>query len=238
MTPAADPAGRRPEARLPLATWPSFQAALVQLRGCLPSDRPVDMAKLGPSPSTRKQVAAALRALGLVTSSDLADFGLRRLVANDDYSIVVAALEERFPEPCAAAKRRAGRQEITQIIEGYGAPASSNDRFWRFVRGAYAAAHGGDLPKITFGRGSAASSSAGRVATVASARAVQPRNELKGLIGSKDDSVARRLLEAEACSYERALEAALAQPDLAAASTISDRLRKLREELRRPLDGA
>lgn len=235
MTAATDPAGGPLEPRLPLATWPSFRGTVEQLRGSVPSDRPLDISSLGAHQSTTKQVAAALRALGLVTPSGVADLRLHRLVTKKDYSIVVGAVEQRFPDLVAAISRRASQQEIAQIIQRYGAPTSSNERFWRFVRGAYGAAHQDVPPKITFRRRARASSRAGRVAAVANGGTIPRPPELDGVVRTGDDPVARRLLEAEAAEYAASLDAALARQDLAAAATISERLRLLRAELRRPL---
>lgn len=205
--------------RLPLAAWHSFEAAVLRLGGRLPSDRPVDISAMQLSRSTEKQVVASLRALRLLGPDDVANFRLRRLVATRDFVTVVEALAERFPDLVGAIRAGASSEELEALMGRLDAPPSSKERFWRFVRGAFVAAGEScpaPIPK-----------SSDRVQ-----RRGRRREHMKG--DCNDDVCARSLLEAEAHEYSAALERALVSDDLEAAAALSDRLRLLREEMRRP----
>jgi hypothetical protein len=200
------------DAQLVLASWPAFRRAVAGL-GPLPAAGPVNLDSLREPMATRKQVVAALRVLGLVDGREHAHFRLRRLSSRSDYTAVTEALAERFPH-VAAAIATGDPNAMRLAVDGFDAPSSSKERFWRFVREAHRAAGESALPPLAF------SPPAGRP---------PPR---RGRSALADDPVARQSLEAELAAYQEALVRLLSIPDLDGATVVSDRLRELRNELR------
>jgi len=208
---APSPAPDR-DAQLVLASWPAFLHAIAALAP-LPTDGPVDLASLGVSPATRKQVVPGLRVLRLVDEHDVAHFRLRRLTSRSDYAAVTEALAERFPD-ITAAIATADPDAMRAAVDELDAPVSSKARFWRFVRAAHQAAGGDTLPALGF------------------SPPAQPRPPRRRRPAITDDPAARQSLMAELAVYQGALPGLLSIPDLDGAAVISDRLRELRNELR------
>lgn len=200
------------DAQLVLASWPAFRRAVASL-GPLPAAGAVDLGSLREPTATQKQVVAALRVLGLVDDRERAHFRLRRLSSRGDYAAVTEALAERFPH-LAAAIATGDADAMRLAVDGFDAPDSSKERFWRFVRQAHRAAGEGTLPPLAF------SPLAGR----------PPRRRSRSPLA--DDPMARQSLEAELAAYQAALVRLLSIPELDGATVVSDRLRELRNELR------
>lgn len=215
---ASAPRPDRTQTRLPLASWSAFEAGVRRLGPTLPSDGAVDIAAMGLKPSTEKQVVASLRALGLLSAGNVADFRLRRLVARGDFSTVVEALAEHFPDLVRAIQEDAGPEQLAAAVRGIDAPTSSKKRFASFVRGAMRAIDQ-RVPRFP----------------VSPPSQTPRQGRHRRGAGDEDDPTARRLLEAEADGYVAALERALSRDDLEAATVLSDRLRSLRAEMRAPL---
>jgi hypothetical protein len=204
-----------------MPSWPQFREGISNLNArSVPLEGPVNFGSMRLGSSSERQVVAALRALGLVDRSDVADFRLRRLVLKEDYSALVEALEDRFEDLVEAIRSGASAEQLETILDALGATQSSTERFWRFVRDAYAAA-GLERPPLLRLTGNGT-----RLNRPAGGR--QTRQSDKG----GEESHARVVLKEELDMYLRALETALTSGNAELATKLSDRLVLLREELR------
>jgi hypothetical protein len=217
------------EAQWPLASWPAFCSAVEALRGQrISTDEPLDTSRFGLDVSARKQVVAALRALNLIDGNGVPRLAFRRLVGHDGYSVVVDALEERFPHIGAAIAAGAPADELRYLISSAKRPASSATRFWRFLTGAYVAA-GRDAPPALGVMDDPDDLVRPQATTETRKQAAAPTAPAAPL----DDALARALLEREGESYSAALDRFLEAGEMERAATASARLEELRAEARR-----
>jgi hypothetical protein len=210
-----------------MPTWASFTRGVGNLQP-LGHENPVDLARLQLSKASAKQVASALRGLGLLDGGGRPDFRLLRLVNQQEFSPLSEALAEHFPWLTAALDSRS-LADVQESIDALDAPASSKKRFYRFVSSVRRKT---DQPMPegmpTFGadfRGTE-----GDRPTEAQSSASPPPQSAD--IHTRATSIANQILMQEADAYVEALRAALATSDFETAESVSQRLAHLRKESR------
>lgn len=212
-------AATRRHSPLPTATWAAFRRVLeVYRRDGVPAA--IKASDLSTS-SADRQVVQSLQALGFVGAGGVPQLGLHRLVSKNVG--VVQALEELAPDVIRAIRAERPAPEVAQAFAGVFASSDSVSRRFRTFVLAACSAEGLDVRTYR------------RLGSSATPNGTPSRTALevvRGQARKTPQELADAQLRRELATYESALESALAGGQFDVVDQLSNRLERLREEMR------
>jgi len=226
----------KPQTAIPaalVASWGAVQEGL-ELLSEQALNAPVDFVSLGMAPSKAKQVKQTLRALGLLSSENVAGFRLRRLVQGREYTVLVDALNDTFPTLMTSILGSAPPDEVATALAQLDGSAASRQRCGRFIAQALKAAG------VEVTRYQTALVALGALDPIHGPRGPDnlpgPSGDDAGRLDrgtmNSGDVTAERLLAEEAAMYHDTLRRGLERGDFHAVDMVRGYLADLRRELR------
>lgn len=205
---------------LPTATWAAFQRVLDEYRrnGVPGVIRASDLS----TRSADRQVVQSLHALGFIGPGGVPQLGLHRLVSKNVG--LVEALGLRVPDVIDAVRSQRAPVDVARAFAEVPASSDSVSRRFRTFALSACGAEGLDVRKYR------------RLGSSATPLGVLSRTSLavaRTRMSQTSRDLADAQLRRELAAYEAALASALAREAFEALDQLSDRLERLRDEMRR-----